>query len=130
MFIDNANNQIWVADAGNNRVLRFDVTIGGPTTDVNDRPYGRPTDFALAQNYPNPFNPGTTILFAPKITEHATVAVYNLLGQLVATLFDGVARANEQYSLSFNAANLPSGVYFYSLRSATRNEARKMILMK
>ena len=130
MFIDNASNQIWVADAGNNRVLRFDVTIGGPTTDVNDRPYGRPTDFALAQNYPNPFNPGTTILFAPKITEHATVAVYNLLGQLVATLFDGVARANEQYSLSFNAANLPSGVYFYTLRSATRNEARKMILMK
>jgi streptogramin lyase len=130
IYIDNANNQIWIADAGNNRVLRFDVTIGGPTTGVNDRPDLSPTDYALAQNYPNPFNPGTTITFALKTTERATVTVYNLLGQTVATLFDGVAKANERYSLSFNASNLPSGVYFYALRSATRNEAKKMVLMK
>jgi streptogramin lyase len=130
MYVDNTSNQIWVADAGNNRVLRFDVQVGA-VTGVRETFAGQlPSQFALSQNYPNPFNPGTKITFALKRTEFATVTVYNLLGQGVATLFEGTAAAGQQYVLTFNAANLPSGVYFYTLRSAGLNETRKMMLMK
>ncbi|MFZ4621639.1 MAG: T9SS type A sorting domain-containing protein [Bacteroidota bacterium] len=87
-------------------------------------------DYTLAQNYPNPFNPSTDICFVMKNTEHAVVTVYNLLGQHVATLFDGIASADQVYSITFDGKNLPSGLYFYSLRSATRNETRKMMLLK
>ena len=130
MFVDNANNQIWVADAGNNRVVRYNVQIGLPTT-VNGNASGQtPTTYSLAQNFPNPFNPNTTITFALKNTEHATVEVYNLLGQKVATLFDGIATSGDRVTLVFNATNLPSGVYLYTLRSASSNQTKKMILMK
>jgi sugar lactone lactonase YvrE len=87
-------------------------------------------DYTLGQNFPNPFNPSTTITFAMKNTEHATVTVHNMLGQEVAVLFNGLANANEIYSLSFDARNLSSGMYFYSLRSANRNEVKKMSLLK
>jgi hypothetical protein len=130
MFVDNTNNQIWIADAGNNRVLRFAVKTGGSTNGVAGQPGETPTEFALLQNYPNPFNPSTTITFAVKNTEHVTVVVYNLLGQAVATLFDGNATGNQKYALTFDAKNLTSGVYFYALRSASTYEAKKMILMK
>ena len=130
MFVDNASNQIWVADAGNNRVVRYNVQIGLPTA-VNGNASGQtPTTYSLAQNFPNPFNPNTTITFALKNTEHATVEVYNLLGQKVATLFDGIATSGDRVTLVFNATNLPSGVYLYALRSASSNQTKKMILMK
>lgn len=87
-------------------------------------------DYKLGQNYPNPFNPTTNIYFALKNTEHATVTIYNMLGQHVATLFNGEATANQMYSLTFDAKELSSGIYFYSLQSATRNEVKKMMLMK
>jgi streptogramin lyase len=130
MCIDNAKNQIWVADAGNNRVLRFDVQLGNLTGVRGNAPGQLPAQFALSQNFPNPFNPSTTISFALAKTERATVTVYNLLGQSVATLFDGMASANEQYMLTFNAANLPSGLYIYMLRSESVIDAKKMVLMK
>jgi streptogramin lyase len=129
MYIDLAGNQIWVADAGNNRILRFDVQLS--TTEVDDpTPAELPSEYVLAQNFPNPFNPSTTIAFRLQKTEHATVTVHNLMGQIVATLFDGVAAANERYSISFNASNLASGIYVYTLRSASVLEAKKMVLMK
>jgi hypothetical protein len=87
-------------------------------------------DYQLSQNFPNPFNPTTNITFAMKNAEHVNVTVYNALGQVVTTLFNDVAAANQMYSLSFDGKNLSSGTYFYSLRSATRNEVRRMTLMK
>jgi hypothetical protein len=89
-----------------------------------------PKDYQLSQNYPNPFNPSTTITFAMENTEQVTVTVRNMLGEEVETLFNGIANANEVYSLTFNAKNLSSGIYFYTLHSANRNEVRKMSLMK
>jgi hypothetical protein len=87
-------------------------------------------DYTLSQNFPNPFNPNTNITFAMKNAEHVNVTVYNALGQVVSTLFNDVANANQLYTLSFDGKDLSSGTYFYSLRSATRNEVRKMSLMK
>lgn len=89
-----------------------------------------PEDYQLSQNYPNPFNPSTTIKFAMKNTEYVTVKVHNMLGQEVATLFEGIANADEVYSLSFDAQNLSSGVYLYTLNSASKNQVKKMSLMK
>jgi sugar lactone lactonase YvrE len=87
-------------------------------------------DYQLSQNYPNPFNPSTTIKFAVTNTEYVTVKVHNMIGQEVATLFDGIANADEIYSLSFDAKELSSGVYLYTLSSASKNEVKKMSLMK
>lgn len=95
-----------------------------------------PSKFALEQNYPNPFNPSTTISFS--VTERSAVmlTVYNALGQLISIVENGIIDAGV-YEYSFNASQLPSGIYFYRLESvsqqtAGRNlvETRKMLLMK
>ncbi len=128
LFVDSQHGNIWVADFDNNRVMRFDVSS---LVDVSESsaPLGA-NQYKLGQNYPNPFNPSTTITFALRNTGRATVTVYDVLGREMATLFDGVAVAHKLHSLSFSAANLPSGIYFYRLRSENRNEVRKMGLVK
>ena len=128
LFVDSHNGNIWVADFDHNRVMRFDVST---LTDVDgEKRTLRAEQYALAQNYPNPFNPNTTITFAMRNTEPATVKVYDVLGREVATLFADIANAHELYSLSFSGTDLPSGIYFYRLSSSSRNEARKMGLLK
>ncbi|HTR81338.1 MAG TPA: T9SS type A sorting domain-containing protein [Bacteroidota bacterium] len=87
-------------------------------------------DYKLSQNYPNPFNPSTKLTFAMKDAERTTVKVYNVLGQEVATLFNSVAQPGQVYSLIFDAKNLPSGLYFYVLHSQSRNDIKKMMLLK
>jgi hypothetical protein len=84
----------------------------------------------LAQNYPNPFNPSTVIEFVVPMSGHATMKVYNVLGQQVATLFDGNAEAGRINSARFNASNLPSGLYFYTLKSSGTTETKRMLLTK
>jgi hypothetical protein len=84
----------------------------------------------LAQNYPNPFNPSTVIEFVVPMSGHATMKVYNVLGQEVATLFDGNAEAGRINSARFNASNLPSGLYFYTLKSSGTTETKRMLLTK
>jgi len=89
-----------------------------------------PDKFILAQNYPNPFNPSTLIEFVVPKSGVATVKVYNVLGQEVASLFDGNAEEGKIYTARFDASELPSGLYFYTLRSAGKVETKKMLLMK
>jgi hypothetical protein len=89
-----------------------------------------PEKLVLAQNYPNPFNPSTMIEFVVPMSGRATMKVYNVLGQKVATLFDGNAEAGRINTTQFNASNLPSGVYFYTLRTAGQTETRLMLLAK
>ena len=128
LFVDSRNGNIWIADFDNHRIVRFDVSS---LTGVGESPPSLTAeDYTLGQNYPNPFNPATTITFALRNTGPATVKVYDLLGREVATLFDAVATARTPYSLSFDATNLPSGMYFYTLRSEGRSEVRKMGVVK
>jgi hypothetical protein len=89
-----------------------------------------PDQFVLAQNYPNPFNPTTTIEFVVPITGHTTMEAYNVLGQRVATLFEGNAEGGRINVARFNASNLPSGFYFYTLRAAGKVETKRMLLIK
>ncbi|MCB9391452.1 MAG: T9SS type A sorting domain-containing protein [Calditrichaeota bacterium] len=87
------------------------------------------TEFALHQNYPNPFNPQTTISFDLPERSVANLRVINALGQEVASLVNGTLEAG-RHSISFDATNLPSGLYFYQLRAGDFSELRKMVLMK
>ena len=86
-------------------------------------------DYELDQNYPNPFNPSTRITFSTGKKEFVTLKVYNLLGKEVSTLVNRDLPAGS-YSVDFNAENLASGVYFYTLSTAGFKKTHKMILVR
>lgn len=88
-----------------------------------------PDNFSLGQNYPNPFNPQTKIKFSIKQTLFAEMKIFDILGREVKTLVNENLKAGE-YEVSFTAANLPGGVYFYRLQTADFTETRKMVLIK
>jgi len=104
----------------------FNIT----TTSVRDASSKIPAVFALSQNYPNPFNPATEIQFTVPSNGRAVLKVFNVLGQEVATLFDGEAAVGMVHQAQFNAANLASGVYFSRLEFGGKVEMRKMLLLK
>jgi hypothetical protein len=85
--------------------------------------------FSLAQNYPNPFNPTTNINFSIPESGNVKLAVYNTLGQEVATLVNGVMAAG-QHEVTLNAQSLPSGAYIYKLQSGNSVMIKKMLLLK
>jgi hypothetical protein len=89
-----------------------------------------PREFALHQNYPNPFNPTTEIRFSVETSGPATVKLYNTVGQVVRTLFDGEAEAGRYVRISVDASGLASGTYMYVLQSGGREIARRMMLLK
>lgn len=97
-----------------------------PEIEVDVHP---PLQFTLEQNYPNPFNPSTKIKFGLAENTNVKVAVYNLLGELVATLVNNQLSAGF-YEVEFNATSLPSGMYIYSIETPVFKESKKMMLMK
>ena len=92
-----------------------------------------PENYELAQNYPNPFNPSTRIKYQIKDGGYVTLKIYNLLGNLVATLVSESEPAGT-YDVEFNAKDsenpLPSGVYFYRLQVGNFVATKKMVIMK
>jgi hypothetical protein len=88
-----------------------------------------PTTFALQQNYPNPFNPSTTISFSIPHSSFVTVKVYNVLGQEVTTLVNKELESG-QYSATWNANGVASGVYLYTLQAGGVATTRRMILVR
>lgn len=98
------------------------VSVGEPVA-------GQPSEFRLEQNYPNPFNPVTRIAYTVAAAAPVKLVVYNALGQQVAVLADGHREAG-QYEVEFSSANLPSGVYFYSLTAGNFSAFKKMMVLK
>jgi hypothetical protein len=88
-----------------------------------------PGSTTLAQNYPNPFNPTTSINFYSNMTGKVELSVYNSNGELVSTLVNGNLNAGN-HTVMFDASNLNSGVYFYTLTSPTKTITKKMVLVK
>lgn len=88
-----------------------------------------PAQFELKQNYPNPFNPKTTIEFSLPRKEKVQLIVYNLIGQPVKKLVDGEFEAGRHF-VEFNADELSSGIYLYTIKAGDFTSTKKMILMK
>lgn len=88
-----------------------------------------PKTFSLLQNFPNPFNPSTTIRYQLPANCFATLRVYDVLGREIKTLINEKQIAGD-HSVTFNASNLPSGVYFYRLTSPGINQVKKMLVTK
>ena len=90
---------------------------------------GLPADYALDQNYPNPFNPATTISFSLPSKSFVSLKVFDALGRVVSTLVLEELPAGT-YSRQWNAADLPSGMYFYRLQAGTFTETKKLLLLR
>jgi hypothetical protein len=88
-----------------------------------------PESFELYQNYPNPFNPSTVISFRLPVSSRVTLKLHNVLGQEVATLVDELKQTGE-YKVVWNAAGVPSGVYFYRLQAGSFIQTKKLLLVK
>jgi hypothetical protein len=88
-----------------------------------------PLTFGLQQNYPNPFNPSTQIKYSVPENGFVNLSVHNLVGEEVRVLVSETVDAGF-YEVTFNAANLPSGTYFYRLQTSNTVQLKKMILLK
>jgi hypothetical protein len=88
-----------------------------------------PLEFTLAQNYPNPFNPSTTIRYGLPSRSHVTIAVFNMLGQLVATLVPGEQEAG-YHDVQFEAGRLASGIYLYRLTAGDFVQTKKLAVVR
>jgi len=126
IIIDSRKNK---NDTGTVKVGGVTIISGSTVTLVSDN-RTRPDAFSLSQNFPNPFNPSTIIRFTVPSTGRAVLKIFNVLGQEVATLFDGNAVADEYHQATFDASRLASGVYFSRLESNGKMQVKKMLLMK
>ena len=86
--------------------------------------------FTLAQNFPNPFMRATEIRFSVASAGPVTVAVYDLTGRHLMTLYEGSAEPERPYTLHFDARGLPAGIYLYELRYGDRRRTRTMMLVR
>ncbi len=98
-------------------------------TNIDGHTISQPTDFQLLQNYPNPFNPTTKIQFEIPGSDFVSLKVFDLLGREVASLVNERMDAGT-YQTTFDAHSLTSGIYFYTLRSGSTIQTKKMILTK
>ncbi|HXG38693.1 MAG TPA: T9SS type A sorting domain-containing protein [Bacteroidota bacterium] len=127
------------APVGEEHRLEFRISMGDGQNWTKEIPIlvSAPEKFELFQNYPNPFNPTTVIGYTlPNVGTHHDVSlrVYNLLGQEIATLFQGEQRSGYQ-QVTFEASNLSTGVYIYQIqltsqRGENKQLRRTMLLLK
>lgn len=119
---DNPNNTDYYT-------IKYSSTIG-----INPVSTEIPQKFSLSQNYPNPFNPSTRIRFNIPVSKNglsstASMTVFDISGKKVETLVNTVLNAGI-YEIDYDASNLASGIYFYTLRVNSYSETKKMILSK
>ena len=148
VYADNGSETVTGLNAGDKFSLRIDgakteqtfiwtnngdrIEVGALTAATGGG--NLPTSYSLKQNYPNPFNPTTTLEFSLPVAMKAKIEVYNILGALVATPFDGMADAGTNSVVwdgkDARGQNVASGVYLYRLVADKYTETRKMMLLK
>jgi hypothetical protein len=106
----------------------YDNAVNKPIA-TSDENTNLPTKFSLKQNYPNPFNPVTKIKFDLPEDSQVNLLVYNSRGQIVATLLNDHLEAG-RHTIDFNAAHLPSGVYFYRISAGKFTDVKRMLVIK
>lgn len=89
----------------------------------------QPAEFALQSAYPNPFNPSTLLTYSLPSPEFITLSIYDVQGRLVSTLVSGFRDAGI-HEITFNAENLPSGIYFARLQAGGKQSSQKLVLLK
>jgi photosystem II stability/assembly factor-like uncharacterized protein len=124
--VSTPNVQIGWAGCDSGRIFRY---RSNDPIEVKKISTELPNNYSLSQNYPNPFNPSTTIRFSVPLTNLVNIVVYDILGNKVATVLDKRMLAGS-YEVGFNASNLSSGVYFYTITAGQFKDSKKMILAK
>ncbi len=117
MRLDGNNLSVWTA------LINDSVNVG-----INEGQQIA-NEFSLSQNYPNPFNPTTDFRFQIAEFRFVSLKVFDVLGREVATIVNEDLQP-EKYSISWDASNLPSGMYFYRLTAGSFSETKKLMLMK
>ena len=115
---------------GRDTVLSSDAwrVVVSVVTGVNEEA-DVPKESALEQNYPNPFNPRTTIKYSIPTGGSVRLAVFNLLGQIVGVIYEGIQSEGE-HEIEFDSAGIPSGIYFYRIEAPGFVETKKMVIAK
>ncbi|MCL4306188.1 T9SS type A sorting domain-containing protein [bacterium] len=117
------NYRLTIVDLDGSRSVHSQIASATP------RGTGTVSEFALAQNFPNPFNPETNISYTLADAAKVTLKIFTVTGEEVTTLVSRSQTAGS-YTVSFDAASLPSGVYFYRLDAGNFTATRKMLLLK
>ncbi|MCH8326235.1 MAG: aryl-sulfate sulfotransferase [Bacteroidetes bacterium] len=123
---DSVNSKLIVNNAGFGEYIFADdnsIVTGIETNKI------LPKYFSLSQNFPNPFNPTTTIEYSIHQNSFVNIVVYDVLGKVVQTLVNEEKTAGN-YKITFNAKNLSSGIYFYTMKAGNFIEAKKLVLLK
>ncbi|MFA6980972.1 MAG: YCF48-related protein [Ignavibacteriaceae bacterium] len=147
IFRTTNGGKTWVTDSiayGSRKVVFTDIengwifngiskilhTTNGGISDIREENRNSiPKDYLLWQNYPNPFNPTTTIKFSIPKLSFVTLKIYNLLGQEVGQLVNGI-KSPGIYEVKFNGEEFSSGVYFYRIQADNYSVTRKLIILK
>jgi hypothetical protein len=121
--------RIEVIDSGLDATGDYILSIGCDPTDTGEHRLPLPTELALHPNRPNPFNPTTSFRFDLPAAAHVLLEVLDLAGRRVATVVDRDMPAG-RHQIAWSAADLPSGLYIYRLRSNGIERSRKLMVLK
>ena len=121
--IDTYNN-IWITTHGGLVVYSPNTIIG-----INIEYSEIPKHFELFQNFPNPFNPTTNIKYQITKSEFVKLTIFDITGKEISKLVNENQNVGD-YKVNFDADNLPSGIYFYQLKTESFIETKKMVLLK
>jgi len=128
-----ANTHIILKTSGLDYTVTYGRTVatypGDAYTAIDGVAGENPQSFFLAQNFPNPFNPTTQLKFVLPKKTMVHLAIYDLLGREVQTLIENEIEAGV-HEVGFDAASLPSGVYFYRLQAGELQAVKKCLLVR